>query len=93
MALIDPSQEISDQYSFDVLTKKDGTQIVGRIKEEKDDRWIVAVNPFDFSQTVEVERGEVVKTESSPVSPMPGGLINQLNEKELKDLLAYLLGK
>ena len=73
--------------------KKDGNQVVGRILEEKDDRWIVAVNPFDFGQTVEVERGEVVKVESSPVSPMPGGLINQLNERELRDLLAFLLGK
>ncbi|MBK1825469.1 family 16 glycoside hydrolase [Haloferula rosea] len=93
VALIEPSQEVSDQYSFDVLTKKDGTQVVGRIKEEKDDRWIVAVNPFNFDQTVEVERGDVVKMEASPVSPMPGGLINQLNEEELRDLLAYVLGK
>lgn len=93
VALIDPSQEVSDQYAFDILTKEDGAQIVGRIKEEKDDRWIVAVNPFDFSQTVEVERGDVVNTESSPISPMPGGLINQLNENELRNLLAYLLGK
>ncbi|MGB6220819.1 MAG: family 16 glycoside hydrolase [Haloferula sp.] len=93
VALIDPSQEVSDQYAFDILTKKDGGQVVGRIKEEKDDRWIVSINPFDFSQTVEIERGDVVKVEPSPVSPMPGGLINQLNENELRDLLAFLLAK
>jgi putative heme-binding domain-containing protein len=93
VALLDPSQEVSDQYAFEVFTKKDGAQIVGRIMEEKDDRWIIGVNPFDFDQRVEVERGDVVKTETSPVSPMPGGLINQLNEEELRDLLAYLLGK
>ena len=29
----------------------------------------------------------------SPVSPMPPALINRLNPDELKDLLAYLLGK
>ncbi|MEM1084506.1 MAG: family 16 glycoside hydrolase [Verrucomicrobiota bacterium] len=93
VALVDPSQEISDQYAFDVLVKRDGSQIVGKIKEEKDDRWIVAVNPFDFDQTVEVERGEVVRIGTSSVSPMPGGLVNQLNERELMDLLAFLLGK
>lgn len=92
-ALIDPSQEISDQYAYDVLIKRDGGQVIGRIKEEKDDRWIVGINSFDPSQTVEVERGEVVKIERSPVSPMPAGLINQLNQDELRDLLAYLLGK
>lgn len=92
-ALIEPSKEVSDQYAFDVIKKADGQQVLGRIKEEKDDKWIVAINPFDFSQTVEVERGDVRSVEKSPISPMPGGLINQLNEDEMRDLLAYLMNK
>ena len=52
---------------------------------------IVAVNAYDFSQTVKVPRSEIAGIEPSPVSPMPGGLINRLNESELKDLLAFLL--
>ena len=49
--------------------------------------------PFDFSQTVEVVTDDMKSTKPSPVSPMPAGMISRLNKEELKDLLAYLLGK
>jgi hypothetical protein len=53
----------------------------------------IATNPFDFTQTTEIERNEIKEIKRSPVSPMPAGLINRLNRDELKDLLTYLLGK
>lgn len=92
-AILDPSKVISDQYSFDLIVRNDGSEIVGKIIEEKDEKWIVATSPFDFSQTTEIERNEIKEVKKSPVSPMPPGLINRLNPDELKDLLAYLLGK
>ncbi len=92
-AVLDPSKVVSDQYAFDLITRKDGTTITGRIVGEKDEHWIVATNAFDLSNTVEIERGEIKEKKPSPVSPMPPGLINRLNADELKDLLAYLLGK
>ena len=91
-ALIEPSKVVSDQYAFEIFSRKDGGQTVGRLLAEKDEHWIIATNPFDFSQTQEIERNQIASTKPSPVSPMPGGLINRLNESELKDLLAYLLG-
>lgn len=92
-ALIHPNKVISDQYKFDLFTKKDGSSVWGRLVNEKDDVLIVASNPYDFSQTVEVPRSELKETKPSPVSPMPAGLINTLNEQELRDLLGYLLKK
>jgi putative heme-binding domain-containing protein len=91
-AIIEPSAEVSDQYAFDSLKLDNGDQVIGRVLDEKDEHLIVAVNPFDFSRTVEVERGRIAERETSPVSPMPGGLINSLNREELRDLLGYLLG-
>jgi putative heme-binding domain-containing protein len=90
-ALIDPSKVISDQYAFDEITRTDGSTIVGKIIEEKDQHWIVATSPFDFSQTIEIERSNIKELKPSKVSPMPPALINRLNAEELKDLLAYLL--
>ena len=52
---------------------------------------IVATNAYDFTDTVEVQRSDVKSVEPSAISPMPPGLINRLNEKELRDLLGYLL--
>jgi putative heme-binding domain-containing protein len=92
-AILEPSKVVSDQYSFDLIVRNDGSEIVGKIIEEKDEKWIVATSPFDFSQTTEIERNEIKEIKKSPVSPMPPGLINRLNPEELKDLLAYLLDK
>ncbi|MEX1049604.1 MAG: family 16 glycoside hydrolase [Akkermansiaceae bacterium] len=92
-AIIEPSKVVSDQYAFDLIVRNDGSEIVGKIIEEKDEKWIVATSPFDFSQTTEIERNEIKEIKRSPVSPMPPGLVNRLNPDELKDLLAYLLGK
>jgi len=92
-SLIEPSKVISDQFAFDLITRKDGTQITGKIIEEKDGKWIIATSPFDFTQTTEIESNEIGENKQSPVSPMPPGLINSLNPEELKDLLAYLLAR
>lgn len=92
-AILDPSKVVSDQFAFDLITRQDGTEVTGKIIEEKDEKWIIATSPFDFTQTTEIERNAIKSTKHSPVSPMPPGLINRLNPDELKDLLAYLLGK
>ena len=92
-AIIEPSKVVSDQYAFDLISKQDGTQVVGKMIEEKDEHWIIATSPFDFSATTEIERSLIKDVTPSPVSPMPAGLINRLNPEELKDLLAYIMGK
>jgi putative heme-binding domain-containing protein len=92
-AILDPSKVVSDQYAFDLITKADGSQVMGKLLDEKDEHWIVATNPFDFTQTIEIERNQIKEKKLSPVSPMPPGLINSLNGEELRDLLAYLMGK
>ncbi|WP_052573772.1 family 16 glycoside hydrolase [Haloferula sp. BvORR071] len=92
-AILEPSKVVSDQYAFDVVTKQDGSQIVGKLIEEKDEHWILATSPFDFSATMEIERNQIKEIKPSPISPMPAALVNRLNPDELKDLLAYLLNK
>ena len=92
-AIIEPSKVISDQYGFHAIITDDGKMTVGKILEEKDEILIIANNPFDYSQKVEVKRSDIKENKLSDVSPMPSGMINRLNPEELKDLLAYLLGK
>jgi putative heme-binding domain-containing protein len=91
-AIIDPGKVVSDQYAFEQIEKKDGSSIVAKIVDEKDGKLIIASNPFDMQQHSELPRADVKSTAPSKVSPMPPALINRLNEDELKDLLAYLLG-
>ena len=92
-SIIEPRKVISDQYGFHAITTNDGKMTVGKILEEKDEILIIATNPFDYAQKVEIMRSDIKENKPSDVSPMPVGMINRLNPEELKDLLAYLLAK
>lgn len=92
-AIIDPNKVVSDQYSVSSIEKTDGSTVIGKILDEKDGQLIVATNPFDMQQHTKIAKADVKSTKNSAMSPMPPSLINRLNEEELKDLLAYLLGK
>lgn len=92
-SIIEPNKVISDQYGFHAITTNDGKMTVGKILEEKDEILIIANNPFDYEQKVEVMRSDIKENKLSEISPMPAGMINRLNPEELKDLFAYLLGK
>jgi len=89
-AIYSPNDEISDQYAHTLFHLKDGKKIAGRIKSEEGDSIILMPNPFNESYTVELAKENVEKRELSPISPMPTGLINRLNEKEVVGLFAYL---
>ena len=89
-ATYSPNDEISDQYANTLFHLKDGKKISGRIKSETDDNITLMPNPFNESYTIDVAKAEITKRELSPLSPMPSGLLNRLNAKEIKDLFAYL---
>lgn len=90
-AIIEPNKVISDQFEFQIISKTDGSFVTGKVLDEKDAELIVATSPFDFSQTVVVREDHIKSMKPSPISPMPPALINRLNEKELRDLMAYLM--
>ncbi|MEA1786723.1 c-type cytochrome [Arenibacter sp. GZD96] len=89
-AIYSPNDEISDQYAFTLFHQKDGTKIAGRILSEVGDSITLLPNPFNESYAVKLAKNAIEKRELSPVSPMPPGLLNRLNEQEIIDLFAYL---
>jgi putative heme-binding domain-containing protein len=90
-SILEPSKEISDQYGSTVFTLEDGSQVVGRIANLNGDNLQVSTNMMDPHQFTTVDATKVVKTEESRVSMMPPGLLNQLQDNDILDLLAYLL--
>ncbi len=89
-AIYSPNDEISDQYANTLFHMKDGNKLAGRILSEAGDSITLAPNPFNEGYTVQLTKSEVEKRELSPISPMPSGLLNRLNEQEIRDLFAYL---
>ncbi len=89
--IMDPSKVISDQYDSHQIVKRDGSTIIGRIIEESDGSLKVAVNPFAPQVLTTIPLADVQSRSTYPVSMMPPGLINSLNQEELLDLIAYTL--
>ncbi len=87
-AIIEPSKAISDQYGSQQVLTVDGTVLVGRVVELEGKYYVYTADPD--KPPVELEKDEVEEVVASTVSQMPVGLINGLNEDELKDLMAYL---
>ena len=90
-SIIEPSRTISDQYRMIMLQTKEGRAYSGRILSRDAESTRVATNLMRPSQTVAVSNESILREEMLPVSIMPSGLANPLNEDELLDLLAYLV--
>ena len=89
-AMIFPSNDITDQYGATLYTLNDGSTLIGRTLRTTDETIYIATNPYNLAQETEIASADVASSEPSPVSLMPAGLINRLNEEELRDLMAYL---
>ncbi|MDQ0106278.1 putative heme-binding domain-containing protein [Chitinophaga terrae (ex Kim and Jung 2007)] len=89
-SIIDPSKTISDQYSATVFALKKGGSVVGRMVSQDAEKYVVSQNPFAPQQQRTILKKDVASVKTSNVSVMLPGLINRLNEEELKDLMAYL---
>lgn len=91
VATINPSETISDQYHATVLELKDGGSIVGKLNDEDAQNYYISQNPFAPNEIKKVAKSSVMLKKNAEVSIMMPGLINRLNEEELKDLMAYLI--
>jgi putative heme-binding domain-containing protein len=86
--IINPSAVISSQYNSSQVKLKNGETLSGLVLEEEEYVKVYGLNPDDGPQVFPMD--EVDSVEPVETSQMPPGLINALNEEELKDLIAYL---
>ncbi|PRY87596.1 c-type cytochrome [Mongoliibacter ruber] len=88
---INPNAVISDQYAATIFYISDGSSILGKLTSEDKEKYYISQNPFDPQTIREIPKKEVTGKKLSDISVMMPGLINRLNEEELKDLMAYLI--
>lgn len=89
--IIDPSKVISDQYGTDYIDIKDGGVVIGRVTGEEGGKLMVMASALAPNDLTAVPLANVKARKPWTMSMMPPGLINSLNEDELKNLIAYLL--
>ncbi len=89
-AIIKPNDFIPIRYARVVLMKKDGGQVSGLVTNRSDTGVTLRQNVLDSRDTVFVPDDQILSTEVSPISVMPAGLLNTLNEGEVLALFAFL---
>lgn len=90
-AIYSPNDDISDQYAFTLYTLKNGKKIAGRLLSQEGDSLSIMPNPLNSQYILQLSKDEIEETGLSPISPMPSGLLNRLNEQEVADLFAYMI--
>ncbi|MFT5323344.1 MAG: putative heme-binding domain-containing protein [Planctomycetaceae bacterium] len=92
-SVVEPSKQISDQYGAVQIVTMDGKVVTGRIINLAGDSYRIQTNMLDPGALVGVDRKQIDVMMPSKTSMMPNGLLNTLNEDEVKDLMAYLLSR
>ncbi len=89
--ILNPSKEINEQFVPSVLTKNDGSTVVGSVVNLNGDNVMINSDLSDPNQRITVDRKEVKSIEPSKISPMPPMLLSSMTEAEILDLVAYIL--
>lgn len=86
--ILDPNREVKPQYlSYSLLTD-DGRVFAGMITDESVNS--ITIRRADGTEAT-VLRNKIEQLRSSGLSYMPEGLEKQINEKQMADLLAFLM--
>jgi putative heme-binding domain-containing protein len=84
--MVDPNAVIPNDYRASTIETKDGRSLMGIIKQQ-DDKSVTIVTA---TETTTLPRNEIASIRQSEISMMPEGLLTQLNDQEVRDLIYYL---
>ncbi len=85
--IADPSGVVSADYRMSIVTLKDGRILSGVIAGGTDK----TLSLRTMAEMLTLEKSEIAKTETSPVSMMPEGLLLAFQPDQIRDLIAYLM--
>ena len=89
-AIVDPSLAIREEFTAFTAVTKDGQTLTGFIEAQTPQ----SVTMRDLnSQKLVLSRADLKSLTASPMSLMPEGLLDALNEQQVRDLFAYLMKK
>lgn len=88
-AILWPSRAVSDQYQSVEITTTDKQTLFGLVAREDADKVAIQMTPAE--RPIEIAKAKIAGRKPSPVSLMPEGLVDDLSQSQLADLLAFLL--
>jgi putative heme-binding domain-containing protein len=90
-ATIHPSRAISDQYQVMTFELEDGRYVSGRVLSRDETSTHIAIDLLRPTVATTVPNDAILRSRAEPLSTMPTGLLNTLNEDELLNLIAYMV--
>jgi putative heme-binding domain-containing protein len=84
--VLDPNAEIGRDFQQTYITTKSGNLIVGVLINED----AKSLTLKTLASPITIALDDIAKRELSPLSMMPEGLLNSLQEQEVRDLFLYL---
>jgi len=88
-SIVDPSAVVSSDHALVLFHLKDGRVLSGMIQQQTPETLTFSMN----GQTSTLRKDQIRKQEKQSASMMPPGLLDPLNDTELKDLFSYLMSK
>jgi len=85
--IADPSGVVSADFRMSLLTHKDGRILSGVITESN----ARTLTLRTMTETMTLDRADIIKQETSPMSMMPEGLLLAFQPEQVRDLIAYLM--
>ncbi|MCX6857219.1 MAG: c-type cytochrome [Verrucomicrobia bacterium] len=85
--IADPSGVVSADYRMSLIKLKDGRSLSGIIASTSEQTLTLRT----LVETMTLNREDITKTETSPVSMMPEGLLLAFQPDQIRDLIAYLM--
>lgn len=85
--IVDPSGAVSADYRMSMITLKDGRVLSGVIARQDERTLTLRL----MTEETTVEKSEISKQDTSPVSMMPEGLLMAFQPDQIRDLIAYLM--
>jgi putative heme-binding domain-containing protein len=86
-AICDPSRDVPPRYRTTLVGTTSGRVYQGLIIYEAADGMILQTGP---EQTIRLASGEIAQKRQQRTSLMPAGLVDNLTDRDLADLYAYL---
>lgn len=87
--ILDPNAEIPLDYKTSTVETKDDRVITGIIKQQTEQVITIA----SANETLTLPRKDITTIRPSELSMMPEGLVDQLSDNDVRDLIAYLATK
>ncbi|MFN0052366.1 MAG: c-type cytochrome, partial [Planctomycetales bacterium] len=86
--LVDPSAAVARDYQMQIIETTGGRTITGLIVDESP----AAITLQTVNERMVVLKSDIENQAASPASMMPEGMLSQLSNDQIRDLLAYLMG-